>query len=131
MALGWMACGRRGEACGEREGDALGQPDGAEGEDGPIAGKMPGEWREPSLGFSVVRPVSLAHTGSRSLAQRREKGGHTVRLRGSRVGATAPASVRIAPCSRGYLTYLLIARSHPELPCGVRSDACAKAAEGE
>ena len=107
MALGWMACGRRGEACGEREGDALGQPDGAEGEDGPIAGKMPGEWREPSLGFSVVRPVSLAHTGSRSLAQRHERGGLTVRLRGSRVGATAPASVRIVLCSRGYLTYLL------------------------
>ena len=80
MALGWMACGRRGEACGEREGDALGQPDGAEGEDGPIAGKMPGEWRELSMGFSVVRPVSLLAQGRAAWLNDARWKGLTVRL---------------------------------------------------
>ena len=56
---GWMACGRRGVTSGDGEGDALGQLDDAEGEDGPIAGKMPREF----LGFSVVRPLSLLTRG--------------------------------------------------------------------
>ena len=34
-----MACGRRGVTCGDGEGDALGQLDDAEGEDGHIEGE--------------------------------------------------------------------------------------------
>ena len=45
-----MACGRRGATSGEGEGDAFGQLDDAEGVDGLIAGKMPGEW-ESFLGL--------------------------------------------------------------------------------
>ena len=63
-------------------------------------------------GFQCGPARELAHADRvAQLAQRRETGGRTYRAAlievGSRVGATAPASVRIARCSRGYLTYLL------------------------
>ena len=103
-----MACGRRGVTSGDGEGDAFGQLDDAEGVDGLIAGKMPGEW-ESFLGLQCGPARELAHAGPLSLAHDARWKGLTVRLRGSRVGATVPASVRIVRCSRGYLTCLLTA----------------------
>ena len=69
------------------------------------------------MGFSVDRPVSLLAQGRAAWPIDARWKGLTVRLRGSRVGATVPASVRIVRCSRGYLTYLLEQGYHLDCDC--------------
>ena len=63
LGSAWDGLRAPGVTSGDGEGGAVGQLDITEGVDGPTAGEMPGEWRELSMGFSVVRPVSLLAQG--------------------------------------------------------------------